>query len=429
MRRSTARIVLGVTLATALIVSACGRGDDDNGADTTDTTAAGGEVQPGPGFDGETITLGALTPTSGVAAVIGGPLTRGNEVFIERVNDEGGVAGKYKLALSVKDTEYRPQTALTQYQDSKRDVVMFAQILGTDIVNALLGALDEDGIMGGPATLDAEWVREANLMPIGGPYQVQAINGLQYAVDELDGADKKLCALVKDDGYGDAYLEGVEFGADKLGLEVSTTQKFRDGDQVFTQQVSALRSDGCEVVMLSALPTESNPILTEANGSGFAPSWIGASPTWISAFGGGDLGPYLADNFYLVAEGPEWGDTSVAGMAQMLEDVEKYAPDQTPDIYFAFGYAQMWAAVQILEKAIELGDLSPQGVLKASTEVGTLTFEGLVGDYVYGTAEDRNPPRESTINKVDPSSVDTGYLVATVTNKASDAAKDYTFGS
>ena len=83
-------------------------------------------------------------------------------------------------------------------------------------------------------------------------------------------------------------------------------------------------------------------------------------------------------------------------MAQMLTDQQQYAPDQKPDTYFQFGYAQAWAMDQILEQAAKNGDFSKAGIKKASNQVGTLKFDGLHGDYKYGkSANDRNPTRDS----------------------------------
>ncbi|MGH2803628.1 MAG: ABC transporter substrate-binding protein, partial [Thermoleophilaceae bacterium] len=60
------------------------------------------------------------------------------------------------------------------------------------------------------------------------------------------------------------------------------------------------------------------------------------------------------------------------------------------------------AMTAVLEKAVELGDLSKEGILQASREVGTVSFDGLSGDYKYGPAEEREPPRVSTIFEVNP---------------------------
>ena len=52
-------------------------------------------------------------------------------------------------------------------------------------------------------------------------------------------------------------------------------------------------------------------------------------------------------------------------MKQMLADIKAHKPDQEPDYYFAFGYNQARAMTALLEKAVELGDLSRDGILKA----------------------------------------------------------------
>jgi hypothetical protein len=81
---------------------------------------------------------------------------------------------------------------------------------------------------------------------------------------------------------------------------------------------------------------------------------------------------------------------------------------------------------QILERAVKNGDLSKAGITKASNQVGTLKFDGLVGDYKYGkSAKDRNPPRASTIAKI-VVGAPIG-LQAIETNATSDAAKKVTF--
>src|SRR3712207_4788454 len=89
-------------------------------------------------------------------------------------------------------------------------------------------------------------------------------------------------------------------------------------------------------------------------------------------------------------------------MAEMVKNVEELRPKQEPDYYFAFGYNQARAMTALLEKAVELGDLSKEGLLEASRQLGTVSFDGLTGDYAYGPAEERNPPRTSTIFEVDP---------------------------
>ena len=88
---------------------------------------------------------------------------------------------------------------------------MYVQILGTAIVDAIRPQLETDQLLAGPASLDAFWVREPDLMPIGGPYQIQVINGMDYAIRNMDAKNKVICALTKDDPYGETGLAGGVF--------------------------------------------------------------------------------------------------------------------------------------------------------------------------------------------------------------------------
>lgn len=442
MRSKTRWFRLATMLfALSLVAAACGRDDDDDGAGSATTDASddasgdtaddgegeGGAPAEAPGFDGETITLGVITPVTGPVAVIGEPLTNGNRVYVDYVNAElGGVAGRYPIELVEVDSEYNPTVAVQQYNAIKDDVTLFAQVLGTPSVNAVLEQLERDNVVASPASLDSFWVREQNLLPIGAPYQIQAINALSWYLTDGGGEGQTICTAIQNDPYGQAGQQGVDFAAGELGFEVATTATFNATDEDYTAQVAQLQGAACEAVFLVSTPTPTNGMLSEAASQGYAPQWIGQSPSWLGLFALSPLAPYLQENFLLVGEGPVWGDTSNPGMAQMLTHVEAYAPDQAPDTYFTFGYAQAWSVVQVLEKAVELGDLSRDGIVEAMNSLDELAFDDLFGAYEWGSPEDRDPPRASTILSVDPAAP-TGLATA-VADVESDAAKAFDFG-
>src|SRR5205807_7621805 len=116
-------------------------------ATTEGSSTAGKTPANAPGFDGSTITLGVVTPQTGIAAIIGKPLTNGNQVFFDHLNAAGGIAGKYKAKLDVRDSQYQPQTGVQQYNAAKSGVTAFVQILGTAVVNATLPLLKTDDIV------------------------------------------------------------------------------------------------------------------------------------------------------------------------------------------------------------------------------------------------------------------------------------------
>jgi len=411
-----------LALSLILVLAACGGAGEDDGAGSGSAGAPGNTA----GFDGKTIKLGVLTPLSGTVAVIGQPLTAGNEVWFEALNAKGGIGGKYKVELVQEDTQYKTDIAVQKYNKIKGDVVAFTQVLGTAPTLAVLPQLRTDKMLAAPASLDALWVREDNLLPVGGPYQVQAINAMDYYLSEGGGSKSdKVCTMIQDDVYGEAGQQGIDFAAEKYGFTVTNTQKFKVGTENYAGQIGALAGNGCQLVFLVATPSDAAKIWGTAAQARFAPQWIGQSPSYTGALAKSAVAPYMQQSVLIVAEGTEWGDDSVPGMKDMVAAATKYASDQEPDYYFAFGYNQARAMTAVLEKAVELGDLSHEGILKASAELGKVGFDGLAGDYQYGPAETRNPPRSSTIFAVDPSKP--FGLRKVKYNFTSDAAKEFEF--
>src|SRR5690606_26794717 len=118
----------------------------------------------------------------------------------------------------------------------------------------------------------------------------------------------------------------------------------------------------------------------------------------------------------------------VEGMAELMRIKEEYAPaDQAADIYFNFGYIQAKVVHQLLEKAVEQGDLSREGIVSALENLGTLSSDDLSGDYVYGPAEERVPPTKSSIFKVDAESETGLSLVEGAQGIEAPFAKDFEF--
>ena len=399
MKRRTTRL-LAALLAFTLIGAACGRDDDD------DSSGGGGdgELATGPGFDGTTIKLGVLEGVSGpIADPIGKPLSAGGDAYWARVNAAGGVAGKYKVELVKEDTAYSNEQTKAKYTKIKNDVVMFSQILGTPPTKTVLVDLKTDGIAAAPASLDAAWVHEPNLLPVGSTYQIQFVNAASWLVNDEGFKDKPICMMAIESEYGQAGLEGLEYAAKELGFTIAATARFKGTpDEDYTGQIAQLQTAKCAAVFLTALPTNTGRIIGAAAQKGLSPRWIGQSPTWVSALAASpQIAPLLQKSFYWTSEGTTWGDTSVVGMKELIEDVTKYAPTQKPDVYFAFGYTQAKAVHALLEQAVDNGDLSRPGILKAIEEV-EIDYEGLLGDYKYGKAADREPSSSTVIFKVNP---------------------------
>ncbi|MGI8661977.1 MAG: ABC transporter substrate-binding protein [Acidimicrobiales bacterium] len=418
------RLVVAL-LAVGTLAAAC-----SSDSKTSTSSSGSKSLVSVPGFDGTTIKVGVVTPQTGTVKIIGDPLTAGNKAYWDYINSKGGIAGKYKIEPVVVDSAYDATQGVQQYNAIKDQVVMFGQILGTPVVKAVLEQLKADNIVGAPATLDSFWVREQNLLPIGAPYQIQAINGIDWYTSDGGGKDKKLCSLVADDPYGSAGQAGVDFAVKELGLTLTDSAKFTASTASAaldpTAKISQLQGSGCEAIWLTSTPTDTGKILGAAAAAKWNPQWLGQSPSYIGALTTSPLAPYLQANYLVVSEGVTWGDTSVPGMKDLLDRVAQFAPSQAPDYYFVFGYNEGRSVADLLEKAVALGDLSHDGIVNAMNSIDKLSFDGLSGDYGYGKPSDRNPPRVNSVFEVDPAAP--GGLKVKKANIASDAAKKFTFG-
>jgi ABC-type branched-subunit amino acid transport system substrate-binding protein len=203
-------------------------------------------------------------------------------------------------------------------------------------------------------------------------------------------------------GFGDAGLEGVTMASEQLGFPLAASVRFKQDDQDVVAQITQLRNARCDLVMLTSLPANTGRILGTAAQARFAPRWVTLSPGWHGALLDSPLRDYLAANLWLTFDGGEWGDSTAPGMKELVAARDQFRPDQKPDLYYVAGYSMGVSMEALLTKAVELGDLSRAGILQASEQLGAVDFKGMMGNYRYGPAAEREPPRTTNIFRVDP---------------------------
>ncbi|MFG1266084.1 ABC transporter substrate-binding protein [Xanthobacter aminoxidans] len=363
--------------------------------------AAQAEPKPVDGFDGKTIRLGLIQPLTGPAAVLGQPVVAGVRTWFDYLNKEkGGIAGKYKVELVAEDHQNQQAPTVQAYNKIKTSVVMIAQLFGTHTTLAVLPQVNEDKMLVGAGGYDYVFFKEPQLLPVGAPYQIMAVNALSELWTSRGFKDKTICALIRDDPYGTAGLEGVEFAAKKLGFKLGAVVRFSAADQDFSGQMAQLKGAGCQLVYVTTIPPQFVRMVGNAVRVNFAPLWLGQFPTWSGVLVDNPAYEYMAKNLMIASEGPEWGDMTVSGMARMVELQKKYAPDAKPDFFFTIGYKSAEAATQVLEAAVKAGDLSHAGLAKAYEGIASMSFGGITGDHIYGAPDKRRPPLTSSLFKV-----------------------------
>jgi ABC-type branched-subunit amino acid transport system substrate-binding protein len=381
-----AKNLVGWGAATVAVFSlaACGSKSEDTsnaGAAAPATTAAAGGTTPasvktGPGVTASTISLGVLTDLSGPFAPLTSVITHGNQAYWKSRNTTGGVCGR-QVNLVIKDHGYDTQKAVVEYREVGPKVAALQQLVGSPMTAALLPSLKTDQMLSILASWPTSLLPNDFIIETGSTYEVEMINGLGYLKDKgLIKAGGKVGALYFEGEYGEAGLAGSKAFAKANGMTV-VEQKIQPTDEDMSGQVAAFKRAGVSVIAVTTSPTAMASVAGIAASQGLNVPIIGNNPTFDPALMKTPAAGALKKNAFVVA--------SIAPINSKLPKVQKIAkeykaayPKDTPKNAAVLGFAQAKVMYSILDKACSDGDLSREGIVKASRELSDVATSGML---------------------------------------------------
>jgi ABC-type branched-subunit amino acid transport system substrate-binding protein len=373
---SRLRVIIAITAATALSVTACGSNNP--------TTTANA-----PGVTDTTVTIGSTDPLTGPAAPGYSEIPAAAQAYFSYVNANGGINNR-KITLKYLDDAYNPTQTVT----------LTKQLVLQDKVFAMMGALGTPTHTKVVDFLNSSRVPDLFVasgctcwdMPKQHPYTFgwqpdYTVEGKilgQYITQNFAG--KKVAYFFQDDDFG---LGGVA-GLDKYikpDLVVSR-QSYQPGGTDVTAQVSAIANAKPDVVVLFTIPAYTALFKLTSLKLGFAPtiavSNVGSDPTTteglLQAFAK-QAGSAITQPAQLI-EGivtdtylPSLGDASNSWTSLFKKIHDQYLPKLPFDGNVVYGMASAYTFAQALAAAGK--NPSRQGVIDA-LEKGNLSGPGLV---------------------------------------------------
>lgn len=392
-KRKTRTVAITAALSTlALVASACGFRDDDV---TTDVGVTKEACPNAVNQDNGCIKLGIITDLTGPFSPLAIPVTDGQKAFWKKVNQDGGIGG-YDIDVSnVKDNKYNPETHKQVFDEIKGDVLALAQTLGSPQTAAIISELKSKKIVSAPASWSSEWAFEDVVLQSGANYCVEAMNSIDYAVEEF-GAKSVMAVHYPGDYGGDAAAGAKKAAeANKLKFDDVETTPGQDNQGAAVQAVVSKKPD---VVILTTAPTEAAVIVGQSAAGGFTGKFIGTSPTWNPAL----LKSPAAKAFQaLYLQSGPWepfgGDTE--GHKAMREAIG----DVTPNDGYIAGWTWQYPMKAALEKAIEAGDVTRAGLYEAAKSLESVDYQGILpeGAGNYKASPNDGLVRQNVISKVD----------------------------
>ena len=438
---------LAIFLVLGLVLAACG-GD---GGETT-TTAGGGEettttedmgeettttegemmdiaTDVGVDLEAGTITVGLLSDLTGPFGPLVSAIVAGHEAYWGQVNANGGIHG-LTVELEVVDTTYDVPTHIQLYEELKDEVVAFGHSTGSPHTVAINADLQADGILAIPLTWYSGWSDpeiNANLLPHGTPYCIEAMNIIEYMVGE-SGVDSPTIAIASIPGdYGLDSAAVAVLAAEAIGLEVvyDGTGLIIPGDAASETEVAGdIAGSGADLVFVTATPSIWSSVYGQAIATGFEAKWSGAAPSWNPAFVAEDspIKDAVSRDMIISFYADTWGGES-AGAQEVTQIME--AAGAPPTDYYGEGFVEATILHRALEKAYENGDMTQSGVLAAAKSLESVDFNGLAPTEQYVGEPNDIVQRQIYILKPDPSAP-TGSVVVEA-NYTSDIAAAYEF--
>jgi ABC-type branched-subunit amino acid transport system substrate-binding protein len=411
-RRTGARFIL-LLLILALVAAGC-RGDDNGATETdddatetdddadadagTDADAGDGEIatdigvteEPCPNAvndDNGCIYLGIISDlTVGPFAALAVPITDAQRAFWNRVNEDGGIAG-YDVDVEtwIRDNQYSPDVHNQVWQEMRNDVLALAQTLGSPTTAAILSDLEDRDVVAAPANWTSGNLFSDVIVESGNVYCIEAMNALEWALENEDREIQTVMAVHSPGDYGDDMAGGLQIAAEANGLEFIDVVT-QPGQENQGEAIGQIVSQQPDFVMVATGPTDLAVIVGQSAAQGFQGLIYGSSPTWNP----GLLQTPAADALRaLYKQAAPWSgfDTDTPGhnaMREALGDV------QGNDGYTS-GWVWQYPLLAALQQAADNGDLTRAGLRQAVSELTEVDYEGMVpgdpGNYAGGPNE------------------------------------------
>lgn len=366
-------LLLAMAAIAALVVAGCGGGDDDDGG------GGGGSAAL---EKGETFMVGYAASQTGRLAIFEQPFIKGLEMTVDQINAEGGIDGKVKIELNIKDAKSDPSTG-----------GVVAQELISEGAQFLITACDAD------ASLPASQLAQQNEIPVLNscgsgsslPAQVGEFQFMNVYGTEVEGEAMaefanslgfKSAAIMtsRDIEYTESMMDSASAAFEDLGGKIAGTEEFSLDQPRYTTQATALANANPEVVITSIFLPASVTFLKNLRSAGYSGPVIGPDGQEGSeTFGAGSA----AENLYVMTFGYPSDDAEGQSLKAWYKEYEEKYGEPAGTVIAALGGD---AGCLINEAVMAAGSTDPVEVrdgmanlVDAPCPTGKITYKGQEG--------------------------------------------------
>jgi ABC-type branched-subunit amino acid transport system substrate-binding protein len=330
-------------------------------------------------FAADPVKIGYAGPLSGSLSLLGQGVRDGIEVYVQYINEQGGVNGR-KIELIAEDDAYEPMrtvAAAKKLSEQDKVVAMVAQT-GTPNVAATIAYAQERKM-----PIIAPYAFSHTLTTPVKRYVFTTLPEVRVQADVLGNyllgplKQTKIAAIYQNDDFGQDAVAGLEERMKKANVAL-VKLPFDRGSTNFSGVVAQARQAGVENVVFLGIPRDAALVMKEANKMGWKPQFsghnaLGDPQTFTLA------GAPLVEGAIAVAV-MEPLDSKKPQVAEFIARQAKYLPKTSPTTYSMHGYN----AARLFVEALKKVDGEPTGdKLVAALESIKGLDTGLMGPITF----------------------------------------------
>lgn len=397
--------VLALAMAgvmTAGLLAGCGGGTSTESKAPAESAAAGSGT---PAANGGEILVGVLANTSGDNAVYGNAVQNGVMLYIDQLNEKGGINGK-----TVKTIAY------DEKGDATEAVNAYSRLVD-DGITALIGS-----VLTGPTIAVADETYDSNMPQITASATAAGVTMLdpedenseirtnvfrscfidpfqgekmaEYAKEKLGAATAAVIFETGND-YSEGLKDAFVKKCGELGITVTDQEAYASGDVDFKAQMTNVASSNPDVVFCPNYYEDSGMIVTQAR-------QVGVTGTFLGGDGWGSIAKYASAEDL---EGSVYCSGYAAGTAEVAQFESDYTAkygEDVPNMFAPLGYDAAMLMCNALKTAEDAGleagtDEYKQAVIDAMKATNGL--KGVTGTYEFD--QYNNPIKSAAMMKLE----------------------------
>ncbi len=323
------------------------------GSDSTPTEAAAsaqGTKVKGPDPD-TLVRIGFAFTTSGPNGVYGASQRKAAELAWHEIDNAGGING-HQIAATFEDTAGKPDQAITVFQKfAKVDNAL--AIVGPTLSNEAKSSDPEAQKAGVPVLAVSNTA--AGITDIGDFIYRDSLAESQVIPETIKEAKDKLhigkvsILYAKDDAFSKSGYDVFKAELQKNGITILSEQTFATADTDYKAQLTAIKADKPDAIVVSALAAPAQTILQQARND------VGIDPKVIIIGGNGFNSPAVLQKAGKAAEGlvvgGAWNINASDDLSQKFAANYKKTYGADPDQFAAQSYAGFYILADAIKRA------------------------------------------------------------------------------